>query len=109
MKALEIRLAAFAAIFWLAQARVIHLDINVAKDSHVNVDVDLNPKDSQRTEDLIEDDYNLQHLSETQQVVTAGYDIELPYEVHRGLLSVIATFTHRGTSLIIDRRMIAVT
>lgn len=89
MKTFKTLLATFSALCWLAQAGVIHLD--VTNNGDATIDIDTEPQDLQSENRCIESDGHPCHQIETQQIVFDQYDVTLPYEVHRGFLSVRLT------------------
>ena len=86
MKTFKTLLATFSAFCWLAQAGVIHLD--VTNNGDITVDIDSGPQDLQSENPCVESDDNPYHQVETQHTIFDQYDVTLPYEVHRGFLSV---------------------
>ncbi len=80
MKTVLTVLAIFLAICQLAQAGAIHLDVAIDIDSEV--------EDLQRENRYVENDNNLIAQEEPHHNTVDEYDVSLPYEVHRGFLSV---------------------
>ena len=89
MKAVKTLLATFSVICWLAQGGVIHLDVTNSGD--VTVEIDSEFQDLQSESHGLESDDNPQSQVKTQPVTYDQYDVDLPYEVHRGFLSVSLT------------------
>ena len=89
MKTIKTLLGAFSAFCWLAQASVIHVDID--NNGNVAVGIDSESQDLQNENRYIESEESPTHQAEQQHTAIDQYDITLPYEVHRGSLSVSLT------------------
>ena len=86
MKTFKTLLTTFSAFSWVAQAGVIHLDLTDSGD--VTVEIDSEPQALQSDNHCVEDDGISHSRVETQSTIFGQYDVTLPYEVHRGFLSV---------------------
>ena len=93
MKAVKTLLATFSVVCWLVRGGIIHLD--VTNNGDVTVEIDSESRDLQSESHRIEGDDNPQSQVETQPVIYDQYDVDLPYEVHRGFLSVSLTLNIR--------------
>ena len=96
MKSFKTLLATFSASCWLARAGVIHLDVVTSGD--VTVDIESGPQDLQSENCYTENEANSCHQVQTQHNILNQYDVTLPYEVHRGFLSVGLTSNIKGES-----------
>ena len=94
MKTIKTLLATFSAFCWLAQASVIHVD--VAKNGHVAVDIDPELQDLQSEHRCSESEDSPPCQVEPQHTFIDQYDVTLPYEIHRGFLSVSLTSNIKG-------------
>ena len=86
MKKFKNILTTFSAFCWVAQAGIIHLDVTDSGD--VTVQIDSEPQALQSENHCVKDDEIPRSRVETQPTIFDQYDVALPYEVHRGFLSV---------------------
>ena len=93
-KTFKTLLTALSGIFWLARAGVVHLDIT--NNGDVTVDIDPSKQD-------------LGSQDPVPETRSGEYDVELPYETHRGFLSVSSSQYSHKTILLITFRMIVAT
>lgn len=79
-------LTVFSAFCCLAQAGVVHLDVSDHGDISVDIHAEAGhmPSDSRYSGG----DDSTHEQVETQRATFDQYDVSLPYEVHRGFLSV---------------------